>query len=371
MTVPTWRPDLERPIDLIEEVARLHGYDELPERMPVAQMGQPHVVRKDARHAPTIVSRETRDRQRRMRRTLLDAGLHEAINHSFMGDDDLAMLDASDFAPLAPSRHLANPMARHQAHLRTTLAAGLLNSWKANWAQREGDIALFEYGRVWLGEDEPERIGFVLSGAAESHWGGTRDWDFYDAKGLVEALAGPYDVSGARWRVPTELVPYLHPGVQAEWVDGDERLAIVGQLHPSYTQREGFKGFKGARLVGEVAVDALLARTPAAPPVHHALSKYPAVVRDFALVQGTGESYARLDDALRGLLAEGGEAANLIKGWRVFDVYEGEGLGDGERSVALQVTLRAEDRTLGDEDITATSEAILARLTENAGARLR
>ncbi|MEM1349666.1 MAG: phenylalanine--tRNA ligase subunit beta [Myxococcota bacterium] len=367
VTVPTWRPDIERPIDLVEELARVIGYDDIPTTMPARLMGASHRRREDPRHDPTVVGAAMLAARRRARRVFGEHGVREAINYSFMGTKDLEALGARDWAPMRPAHRVGNPMNSGQAYLRTTLWGGLMENLRTNLAKRREDVALFEFGRVYLADGERDTLSVVLTGRISEHWSNQRAWDFYDLKGLVEALGVDANVAGARWSVPDELVPTLHPGVQAEWTLGGKRLAWVGQVHPRIAQREEFQA---PVLLAEIDAEAVLG-LPARARFYARRSRYPAVTRDFALLQERHATFAELEGAISGLAERESWFGQLLEDVRLFDVYEGERIEQGKRSVALQVVLRASDRTLSEEDIAKATRALVDEITEQTGAQLR
>ena len=370
LTIPTWRPDIERPIDVVEEVARLIGFDAIEERLPIGVMGKVHELREDrGEHGATILSRDYMNGLSLVREQLLASGLYEVVNFSFMSLKELDALRIPAEDVLRKARVLLNPLSQDVGLMRTTLLPGLLRNVETNIAQRRFDVPLFEIGRRYLADgSEPLTLGVVLTGAKSSHWSGKQEWDFYDAKGLVESLAAQRDLPGLVWQVPSTTLPAYHPGVQAVWVDQESgrALATVGRLHPVIEQARELPELFYIEL-DLASLLAMHARTP----VMEGISKFPEVTRDFALVQDASEPFARIEDALLELLEEDELLAEVYRGMRVFDVYEGERIEQGRRSVALRVSLRASDRTLTDEEISGLSQRIIAAMEERAGVKLR
>lgn len=366
-TVPTWRPDLERPIDLVEEIARLIGFDEIPTEFPSRLMGEAHVVsKKEGAHAPTIVSAHTRGQLGAIRRLMLDYGFHEAVNSSFMGPEELDALDVPEEHALRQVRELANPLKVDMPFMRTTLLTGLLRNLVTNVKQKQEEIAIFEIGRRYLSDGEPLTLSFIATGNAARHWSGRREWDFYDFKGLVDAVVGQFELGGATWVKPDESVAFLHPGVQAQLVLGGDVLATIGRLHPKLEQERKLP----TSLLAEVDIARVL-ELASRKPLYKALSIYPTVKRDFALVQDRGQAFAAIEAQISELAEQEPWFGEILESVEVFDVYEGERIEDGKRSVALQIVLRSHDGTLGDETITKVTDALVSRLEENAGATLR
>ncbi|RVU48283.1 phenylalanine--tRNA ligase subunit beta [Lujinxingia sediminis] len=365
-SVPSYRPDLERGIDLVEEVARLHGFDKIEATLPRALMGHAHQLQKDAERG-TIVSRAERRALNWVRDLLLSQGLREAVNYSFMGEGDLDRLrfEDDDSRRLAP--RVANPLVQDQALMRTTLIPGLLNNLKVNRAQRRQDVAMFEVGRRYFMTEERRTLGVALTGRKRIHWSGETSWDFFDLKGMVEALGQAFDATDAKWSKPQVDEPYLHPGVQAVWTVGNQPVAFIGQLHPAIASKEGSEQ---PIFVAEVDLEALI--DEGAPlRTFSASARFPAVVRDFALVADNEVAYARLQEAIEGLCGRDASFGELFESVALFDIYTGQPIPEGKRSLAIKVTYRAPDRTLTEAEIEAADNALLAAVEAQAGARLR
>lgn len=361
---PTYRPDLERPIDVVEEVARLIGFDQLPSRLPSGIMGAVHTVRKDAKHAPTLPGQVQRARQRGVAQLLLSQGINQAVNFSFMGSAELERLGVEKGHALWDVVAVANPMNEEQEMMRTSLLPGLIRNVEHNVAQRQKDIALFEIGRVYLPTRERLCLGIALTGKRAHHWSAQTAWDFYDLKGLVEAAGKAMGIHGGSWSVPSALESYLHPGVQAQWEVDGQVLAHIGQLHPSLK-------------VGEqpvfwacVWLDDMSTRDVYVPGFD-SISKYPAVTRDFAFVQSKSAPFSEIEQALESLRAQDEQIGELMTSYSVFDVYEGEHVEQGSRSIALEVTFQSKDGTLTDDQIQHVHQAVVQHVQREANVTLR
>ena len=365
-SVPTYRPDLERGIDLVEEIARLHGFEKIEATLPRALMGHAHQLQNDAERG-TIVSRAERRALGWVRDLLLSQGLREAVNYSFMGEGDLERLrfDEDDSRRLAP--RVANPLVQDQALMRTTLIPSLLNNLKVNRAQRRQDVAIFEVGRRYFMTEERRTLGVALTGRKRTHWSGEESWDFFDLKGMVEALGQAFDATDATWSKPQVAETYLHPGVQAVWTVGNQPVAFIGQLHPAVASKEGSDQ---PIFVAEVDLETLIAEG-APRRTFSASARFPAVVRDFALVADNEVAYARLEEAIEGLCDSDAAFGELFESVALFDIYTGQPIPEGKRSLAIKVTYRAPDRTLTEAEIEAADNALLAAVESQAGARLR
>ncbi|WP_164702267.1 phenylalanine--tRNA ligase subunit beta [Modestobacter sp. KNN46-3] len=375
VTPPSWRGDLTDPADLVEEVVRYLGFDEIPSVLPTAPPG-----------------RGLTERQRRRRsigRALADAGYVEAPSYPFVGE---AQLDALGL-PADDARRalitLRNPLSEEAPAMRTTLLPGLLATLARNLARGQRDVAVFEHGAVFPGgprtqapvpgvdrrpdddvlaallgavPEQPWHVGVVLAGNLEPRgwWGPGRPGSWADAVQAARTVAA---AAGVELTVRAgELAPW-HPGRCAELLVGDGAEATVvgyaGELHPRVCAALDLPARTCAM---ELDVDAL----PAAPvAVGPHVSTFPPVLVDLALVVADAVPAADVEAALR----EG--AGELLEVLRLFDVYTGAPVPAGSRSLAYALTLRAPDRTLTGEEANAARDAAIALAVERTGATLR
>jgi phenylalanyl-tRNA synthetase beta chain len=376
--VPSYRGDLERPVDLVEEVARLHGYDTIPETLPEREMGGRHRVRADADHPRTIRSRQARQTEQRMRDELLSLGLQEAVNHSFMSDEELDDLRVPADSELRVSAEIANPLKADERYLRTTLLPGLIRNLTMNRAQRVQDIALFEMGRSHFAaedgragsDNERKQLGVLLAGRARRHWTGDREWDFFDLKGILEATCEAFDLSQSRWEEPADEIPWFHPGVQAEWHVADtpnRPLAQAGRLHPEIVNE---LEVDGPVLLAELDLDVLWEQGERRA-AFEGLARHPSIERDLALVVDTDVTYEVVRRAIEDYRTEDEEFDALLERVELFDVYTGEQVPDGTRSLAFNLVYRADDRTLTEDEVAGVDERLVDHLGDQLDARRR
>lgn len=367
-TTPTYRPDLQRPIDLVEEVARMHGYDTIPETLPRSSMGYTHrPLEDDSRHADTIVSRDYRRILGTIRTQLLSFGLNEVVNYGFMSAKELDLLKIAADDRRRQTAKLANPLVADDAYMQTTLLPGLIKNLTLNRARRSENVAIFETGRRYFNDAERPTLGMLLSGQKRRHWSGNKDWDFFDLKGIIEAICRPFATDSLQWSVPEPAQPYLHPGVQAEWALDEKIIASIGRLHPMVAaeidvDKEVF--------VAELYVDELFSLAPStrrfsAPP------RFPAVTRDFALTYGQKTPYSDLDRAISRLADEDPEFGEIFESFELFDVYAGEQVAEGMRSLALSVVYRGTDKTLTDKEVERADKRLIDWLQTQVQASLR
>ncbi len=365
--VPSYRGDLDRPIDLVEEVARLFGYDEIPDELPTARMGSEHTRREEPEHAPTIRSRRERQLVERVRTRLLNAGLYEVVNLSFMAEEALDQLRVPEDHPRRDLAEVANPLKAYEQFMRTTMYPALLSNLESNRAQKVRDVPIFELGKRYYSDRERETIGVLLSGQVADHWSERREWDFFDLKGVVESAAFPFDTSSTRWREPEDDMPWFHPGIRAVWTDGESRVAEAGRLHPEIAQE---MEFEGDVLLAEIAVDSLLERS-GRDQSFEPFSTHPPIDRDVALTADESVSYADIEEAIEAYRDRDERFDDLVETVELFDVYRGEQLEDHERSLAFSIRYRADDRTLTEDEVAPLDEGLVDWLQAHVGVRRR
>jgi phenylalanyl-tRNA synthetase beta chain len=371
VTPPSWRPDLTDPADLVEEVVRLAGYDDVPSVLPTAPPGR----------GLTEVQR----RRRAIGRSLAEFGYVEAPSYPFVGTTALDALGLSEDDERRKVVLVRNPLSEEEPGLRTTLLPGLLATLARNLSRGQRDLALFEHGAVFPGgvrtpaplpgvdrrpdtatiaallgavPEQPWHVAVALAGSREPRgwWGPGRPAGWADA---VEAARRVAAASGVELTVRAgERTPW-HPGRCAELLVGNRVVGHAGELHPRVCAA---LDLPARTSVMELDVDAL---PPATVPVGPTISAFPPVLLDLALVVADDVPAAEVAEALRH------GAGELLESLRLFDVYTGSPVPAGFRSLAYALTLRAPDRTLTSEEATAVRDAALAAAAERTGAVLR
>ena len=343
VTPPTHRPDIGIEVDLIEEVARTVGFENLPGAAPDARL--------------EISARpESRVDIAQLRGRLVERGYHEAITYSFVDAELQARIE-----PASGGVALANPIASDMGVMRTTLWPGLIGAAIHNVNRQQSRVRLFEIGRVFVanGDDvrQPSHIGAIATGPAVSEqWAqDDRGIDFFDVKGDIEELLA---LSGQAADFVEGTHPALHPGQTAAIVRGDDRIGTVGSLHPSLASE--------LRLPGAVLFELRLEPvTLGLLPRFGALSKFPAVRRDLSLVLSDSVP----SSAVRNCVLQAG--VDELETLELFDVYRGEGIDLGMKSMSLALTFQSRSRTLDDTEVNAALGEILNSLTTKLGAALR
>ncbi|MBF7051967.1 phenylalanine--tRNA ligase subunit beta [Halomonas sp. KAO] len=344
--VPSWRFDIAIEEDLIEEVARIHGYNRLPVRRPQARLG----LRSD---------HEARTPLARLRRQMVARGYQEAVTYSFVAPELQKTL-----LPEAVSPVLANPISADLSVMRASLFPGLIRTLQYNLNRQQSRVRLFETGLIFRGElddlAQVPMLGALVCGSREPEgWAAERmAVDFFDLKGDLESLMAMGGDAEA-WRFEPAEHPSLHPGQCARLLYRGEEAGWIGTLHPAVRAQ---LGLKVDALLFEVRLDALThGRVPAFMP----LSRYPEVRRDLAFLVDENLPVQALLDTLRA------EAGEWLSECRLFDVYQGKGVPEGRKSVALGLTWQHPSRTLNDEEINQLVDAIVNESRQHLGAELR
>ncbi|HWY89468.1 MAG TPA: phenylalanine--tRNA ligase subunit beta, partial [Solirubrobacteraceae bacterium] len=348
------RNDVAREADLIEEVARIHGLDELPATLPARRGAY-------GRLSPTQHLR------RRAADALVGRGLYETVGWTFTAPTlhDRLRLPAEDPRRRAPA--LENPLSEDQSLLRTTLLGSLLDVAVHNSARGIGDLRIFEMGSLFVLDGEPgagaqktavrehSALGVLLSGrVAPARWGSDPPQaDLFALKGVLEGLGEALSV---KLECRPEPQPFLHPGRAAAVVGEGRRLGWLGELHPLVAREWGIEGAAAM----ELELDPLLA-IALGEHAYRDLISYPALRQDLAVVLPEAVSAAQVLETV------GKAAGKLLDDTRVFDVYSGPQVGEGKRSLALSLTFRAPDRTLTDKDVAPVREGIVAALAALGG----
>jgi phenylalanyl-tRNA synthetase beta chain len=360
VTVPYWRDgDVQREADLVEEVARIHGLDKLPITLPSRRRAVGHL---------TPAQRV----RRRIEDALRDRGVSEVVAYSFTAPESLEKLRLGD----VPLLRLANPLSEDQSVMRPLLLPGLLDAARHNAAHGRPKLGLFESAHVYRLSDpldeapegsprgatpayERHHIGAVLTQAAPGTWRSEpRPADFYAAKGLVEAMLATAGLEC--WVEPGER-PFLHPGRTATVLAADERkLGWIGELHPSVARAWDLDG-----AVAAFELDAdLIAELAPGPMPYRDVTSFPAVIQDIAVVVDEDVPATEVERLVRDAAGE------LLDRVELFDVYRGQQVEPGRKSLALRLEFRSPERTLTDEDVAAARVAIEAEL-EKIGGGLR
>ncbi len=360
VSVPSWRPDVAGEADLVEEVVRVHGLSEVKS----AALPRLHAVAK-----PVLSPRQRRERM--ARRALAARGLVEAVNWSFISEAEASLFGGGN---AAPGLKLANPISAEMSHMRPSLLAGLIAAAGRNMARGHADIAMFEVGQQFE-NDEPSgqvlaatglRRGTARPQGAGRHWQGKAGAvEAMDAKEDAVALLSALGAPVASFQIAADAPSWYHPGRSGVFRLGPKNvIGYFGELHPRVLDE---MDVAGPVVAFEIFPDAIpepkRKPTRAKPPLD--MSDLQPLRRDFAFV--VAESVTA-DQAIR---AARGADKKLIADVSLFDVFEGGSLGEGQKSLAIEVTLQPVEKTLTDEEIEAVSKRIVAAVEKATGGTLR
>ncbi|MEQ8151597.1 MAG: phenylalanine--tRNA ligase subunit beta [Smithellaceae bacterium] len=354
VTPATYRVDITREIDLIEEVARLYGYDRVPVTLPDVAVTEMAAI-------PRL------DLEERIRTVLTGNGYNEVINYSFISPQSVDYLGLTENDERRRLVHIKNPLVEDQAVMRTTMIFALLDSLKKNANNGCFNLKLFEMGRIFLncgaGKLPAERnvLAGLLSGTiGEDLWNYRLNVDFYDVKGCIDNLFSDLKTGDCRY-VAENPEPFLHPGKSANIYLNDSKVGYLGEVHPDVKDR---MDLKVNSYVFEINLDMLVSHI-AGEVTYKEISKYPAVARDVAFVVDSGvQADYMLDIVLR-------QKEDLLENVGIFDIYAGKGLPDGTKSLGLRFSYRSPDKTLTDLEVNNVHERIVRKTIELTGARVR
>ena len=342
--VPSWRPDLRCMADIAEEVARYYGYN----RIETTAM----------RGTTTIGGYSPEEALENQACALARSlGYNEIITYSFVSPTVFDAIRIPADSPLRNAIRIINPLGEDTSIMRTVILPSMLDILSRNYAHKNKNVKLYEMGRIYLpveGEQlprEPKRLIFGAYGEKQS---------FFSVKGEIDALLDTLNVSAWEY-VPDTENPSYHPGRCADIVCGGRKLGVLGQVHPLIAEGYGI----GAEVyVCELDFEAVR-ESLADERVFHALPRFPAVTRDLALVCDEALTVGQLERCITAA------AGKLLQKINLFDIYRGPGIAAGKKSVAFSLELRAEDRTLTDEDSTGVVERVLDKLKNELNVVLR
>lgn len=342
--VPSWRPDLRVMADIAEEVARYYGYNNIETTL--------------MRGATTMGGYSDEQKLENAAGAAARAlGYSEIITYSFVSPSSFDAIRIPADSPLRKTVKLVNPLGEDTSIMRTVILPSMLDILSRNFAFKNKGVKLYEIGKIYLpveGEklpNEPKRMIFGTYGEHEN---------FFTLKGEVDALLEQLNVHPATYVADTKN-PSYHPGRCADIMIDGKKLGVIGQIHPLVA--EGY-GISGEVYVAELDFTGL--QSALAPErVFHSLPKFPTVSRDLALVCDEAMTVGMLEACIK---KAGGK---LLRSIQLFDIYRGPGIAPGRKSVAFSLELRADDRTLTDEDTTGVTNAVLEKLKNDLGVTLR
>ena len=357
VVAPTFRPDLEREIDLYEEVLRLYGMDRIPSTLPAGR------GRLGVRTPQQLVDAK-------LHATLSACGMNETMTYSFAAADDVEKLRMNEEG-LGEAAELINPMNAEQSCMRRTIVPGLLRSVAYNQSRGVSNIQLYEIGTVFSAREgaaqpkERRKLAGVLAGAMGSvAWNNApAAFDFFDGKGVLESIARELALPRVRFKaLSAEEAPHLQPGRAAQMLSGGDVVGWVGEIHPLAAD-----AFEAAAPVVAFELDMAVLERAARPARDYVdVPQFPAVARDAAFVVDESVTNEKL---MQCMTSAGGK---LLEGVQLFDVYrDEERIGAGKKSMAYSLTYRAADRTLTSEEVDKAHDRLVKKVSNATGAEQR
>ena len=342
--VPSWRPDLRVMADIAEEVARYYGYNNIETTL--------------MRGATTMGGYSDEQKLENAAGAAARAlGYSEIITYSFVSPSSFDAIRLPADSPLRKTVKLVNPLGEDTSIMRTVILPSMLDILSRNFAFKNKGVKLYEIGKIYLpveGQklpDEPKRMIFGTYGEHEN---------FFTLKGEIDALLEQLNVHPAAYIADTKN-PSYHPGRCADIIIDGKKLGVIGQIHPLVAEAYGIDGEVYVAELDFTGLQAALAPER----VFHSLPKFPTVSRDLALVCDEAMTVGMLEACIK---KAGGK---LLRSIQLFDIYRGPGIAPGKKSVAFSLELRADDRTLTDEDTTGVTNAVLEKLKNDLGVTLR
>ncbi len=353
---PPYRIDLTREIDLMEEVARLEGYDRI-------LVTSPHIRPSDEGDMPELVLGD------RMREIMVGLGFTEIITYSFISPDSAGLLEAGEDSSLQSYVKLLNPLSMDQSVMRTSLVPGLLETIRTNILHGEKDLKLFEWGKVFIHNEKEELpreepfLGAIITGLSDQKawYREEREGDFYDLKGAVQALLAGLGLEGFLFKRDS-IPPHYHPEVSSQIHLSDAIIGHVGQIMPKVMKNYDLESV--VAYVFEVDVNALLRRMPD-KKAFEPYARFPAVFRDISVIVRRGVASAEVEEIIE---SEGGE---LIEAVSLYDFYEGGKIDPSEKALTFRIRYRSKEGTLDGQEINRLHETIINQIREKTGGRLR
>ncbi|MDD5190691.1 MAG: phenylalanine--tRNA ligase subunit beta [Dehalococcoidales bacterium] len=346
---PYWRTDINIPVDVIEEVARINGYETIPTTLLAQEI--------PARHPDPLTGLK-----RKIRGYMVGYGFQEIVSYSLVSLESLSKISPVKKKPESLPVHIVNPTSAEQEYLRTTLRGAVLGALQLNKSYSDDGLQLFELGKVYLPKegdlpDEPDMLCGVLYGKRNPRWwqGDEGKVDLFDAKGIVEGLLSRLNIKAQFEKSADES---LHPLNQAKIICGDKTIGVVGELHPAVA---GHFEINETVYLFEMNIPALLPLI--GQKEYKPIPKFPATVRDMALVMDIGVTNQQVLDIFKGL--------SLITQVTLFDVYVGGQIPAGKKQLAYRLTYQSPNRTFTDDEVNKIQQQILKKLSAELAATLR
>lgn len=350
--VPSFRQDITEEVDMIEEVVRMLGFDNVPVHLPYGDMTEGKKTAEQKFNDDVI-------------NEVVGFGANQILTYSFINPKEWDKLHLAEDDLLRKNVEIMNPLNEDQKVMRTSLIPGMLKAVAKNHSRRNNDLLLFEKASVYMpiGEDLPQEdtcLGIIATGHSTENWlGKGEEYDFFYIKGIWEALAAKF---GVKWSVKAvKDIPYLHPGRAAYVYADDEGIGYIGEIHPLVADEYDLNN---KTTVMHINLDKMFKHINPLP-LYESLTKFPASLRDIAFTVKKDIAVGDIEDVIR---AEGGKYLTNVY---LFDVYEGVQVGKDYKSLAYSMTFRCKDRTITDDEVNAAFQNILDNLESKFEAKLR
>ncbi|MBW1678879.1 MAG: hypothetical protein JRJ08_01850, partial [Deltaproteobacteria bacterium] len=355
-TIPPHRGDLEEEIDLIEEIARIHGYDQIPVTLPDMEVSEEEGIL-------------SFNQESKVCSLLADSGFFEVITYSFIASENIEALHVPEVHPFRRYLSISNPLSRDQSVMRTTLIPGLLTTVSANHNQKNMNLKIFELGKVFQQEEknplpnEKLMLGGLICGLrTEEAWNYPPEkTDFYDLKGVLENLFQALFIKEINFQTDNSI-PYFHTGISSRILSEDRFLGTIGEVNPHVLDNFGIskKIFIFEIDFGEILNYCKKKQKRAKP-----LPKFPPVYRDIALVVDLDTQNRVIEEII------GSSKVRYLEEIKVFDVYQGDPIPAGKKGLAYRMRFQAPDRSLTDEEVNILYKKALSHLTNKLEVKFR
>ena len=352
---PSYRVDVQRPEDLMEEVARLIGYDNIPTTAPIGAV--------DALKPLSVL-----ENSQKIKQILIGLGYNEVVNYSFIHEASPDRLTLNDDDYRRKCVKLLNPLNEEQAVLRTCLIPGLLETMERNNRRQNKDLRIFEMGKIFIDNDQDDLpneinyLGLLLTGRrSDSSWHTkTQKCDFYDLKGVLEGLFQMLQVKSSYIRINPKNFPYYRPGYSAEIIIDGKSIGVLGEVYPDVLKNYGLKQ---TAYICEINLDTLIPKMPQEKNFKD-LPKFPSTSRDLTLILNSEIEVQTVFDSIMKY------SKDLVESVTLLDVYEGKPIEEGKKSVSFRITFRSWKKTLKDSFVNKMHKDIADLVIKEFGAGL-
>ncbi len=354
VTVPSFRTDVEQGADLVEEIARVYGYNKIPSTRPISKQRGKRSPRQKF--------------EAKVKKLLQAGGLDEVITYSLQDKKSYQDLNLTQFEDYAKFVSIKNPLSEAFGILRTTLLPGIIEVLSSNARRQGSEMAVFETGTVFRNKglssrpEELNKLGGGIFGQNNNLWQQGAP-NFFALKGVLEMLFNRVQLDKYSFIADNDNRDFLHPGRRAEIkYDQTQTFGFIGEIHPELADQNNLPA---GTTVFELDLDFLFEITAEKSYQYHKLVKYPVLARDLAIVMAEDIAVGDIHQAIR---AKGG---SMLKGLELFDIYQGDQIEDGYQSAAFELKFQAEDRTLTDQEVNERFNQIVNHLKEEYSAEIR